>query len=595
MAGKVLEIQNIIARDNLSMDISGKYDIWRSQSEGWRNEKRELRNFVFATDTSTTSNNESGWKNTTTIPKLCQIRDNLHANYRAALFPNDDWMRWEAYTADANQKQKKDAIQAYMENKVRESDFMTTVSQLLYDYIDYGNAFAEVHFVNESTVDPLTGETLDGYIGPKLVRISPLDLVFNPTAPTFKDSPVITRYIKTVGELKCEAMKNPHLNYDLEVIQKIINNRNHIGSYGINDLEKVEAYSVDGFGSLWEYYQSGYVEILEFEGTIYDSQADEFLENQIITIIDRAHVLRKMDNPSWFGKPNKMHVGWRLRPDNLYAMGPLDNLVGMQYRIDHLENAKADALDLTIHPPIKVIGEVEEFVWGPGEEIIIDEGGDVVPLPPNPAALQVNNEIVLLQQEMEELAGAPKQAMGVRTPGEKTMYEVQSLENAAGRIFQDKITHFEIQVVEVALNMMLEISKRNMDGMDIIRVMDDDLGVQKFLEVTRDDITAKGKLRPVGARHFAMKAQLVQNLTNFANSAIGQDPTVNVHLSGKKLAKLFEEVMGLERFGLFQDNIRIIEQMETQRLTQTAQESLDVESTIDTEIPLDEQEMPVEG
>jgi hypothetical protein len=27
-------------------------------------------------------------------------------------------------------------------------------------------------------------------------------------------------------------------------------------------------------------------------------------------------------------------------------MGPLDNLVGLQYRIDHLENAKADALDL---------------------------------------------------------------------------------------------------------------------------------------------------------------------------------------------------------------------------------------------------------
>ena len=26
---------------------------------------------------------------------LTQIRDNLHANYLDALFPNDDWMKWE--------------------------------------------------------------------------------------------------------------------------------------------------------------------------------------------------------------------------------------------------------------------------------------------------------------------------------------------------------------------------------------------------------------------------------------------------------------------------------------------------------------------
>jgi hypothetical protein len=32
---------------------------------------------------------------------------------------------------------------------------------------------------------------------------------------------------------------------------------------------------------------------------------------------------------------------------------------------------------------------------------------------------------------MEEMAGAPKEAMGFRSPGEKTKYEVQRLESAA--------------------------------------------------------------------------------------------------------------------------------------------------------------------
>jgi len=47
-------------------------------------------------------------------------------------------------------------------------------------------------------------------------------------------------------------------------------------------------------------------------------------------------------------------------------------------------------------------------------------------------------------QIMEEMAGAPKEAMGIRTPGEKTRYEVQSLENRSGRIFNHKVLNFSI-------------------------------------------------------------------------------------------------------------------------------------------------------
>lgn len=55
-----------------------------------------------------------------------------------------------------------------------------------------------------------------------------------------------------------------------------------------------------------------------------------------------------MSSRNWLGKTSIVHAGWRYRPDNLWAMGPLDNIVGMQYRIDHLENLKADAMDLAV-------------------------------------------------------------------------------------------------------------------------------------------------------------------------------------------------------------------------------------------------------
>ena len=87
------------------------------------------------------------WKNTTTLPKLTQIRDNLHSNYKAALFPNDKWLSWQAYTKDAAKLDKARTITSYMENKTRESNFETECSKLILDYIDYGNCFATTHIV----------------------------------------------------------------------------------------------------------------------------------------------------------------------------------------------------------------------------------------------------------------------------------------------------------------------------------------------------------------------------------------------------------------------------------------------------------------
>jgi hypothetical protein len=262
-------------------------------------------------------------------------------------------------------------------------------------------------------------------------------------------------------------------------------------------------------------------------------------------------------------------------------MGPLDNLVGMQYRIDHLENLKADALDLTIHPPITIKGDVEPFEWGPEATIHIPEDGDVSTLPPNQAAFQVNNEIGALLQIMEEMAGAPKEAMGIRTPGEKTAFEVQQLQNAAGRIFQHKVNRFEIEFMEPILNSMLETSKRNIDVNEIARVMDDDLGVADFLSITKEDITAKGKLRPIGARHYAARAQLVQNMLGLFNSPMGQ--LIGPHISAKRLAKMVEEYMGFEQYEFIKDNAAVFEQAETQKLANQASQSIQAEAAVPTE------------
>jgi len=173
---------------------------------------------------------------------------------------------------------------------------------------------------------------------------------------------------------------------------------------------------------------------------------------------------------------------------------------------------------------------------------------------------------------MEEMAGAPKEAMGFRSPGEKTAFEVQQLQNAASRIFQNKINQFEVEFLEPILNTMLETAKRNMNLPELAKVMDDDYGVVDFLSVTKEDLTARGKIRPIGARHYATRAQLMQNMLGVFNSPVGQ--IIAPHISAKKLANMVEEYMGFEKFDFMKDNAMLFEQAEMEKLKMQIQQDL---------------------
>lgn len=578
MAKRPLQTSLVYGNDQ-ARHIAHTWETWNEERRGKRNEWQELRNYLFATDTSTTSNAALPWKNKTTVPKLCQIRDNLHSNYISALFPNDDWLKWDGYSLNDSTKGKRDAIQAYMANKCRINGFRTVASQLLLDFIDYGNAFATVDYEVNMRESARTNEMIVEYQGPVARRISPLDIVFDPTAISFEKSPKIVRSMVTIGELYSMADEDAENVYLKGVLERREKFKKNPGLYGFEKSEQIEAYNMDGFGSFMEYMESGYVELLTYYGDIFDAETRTLKKGQKIVVLDRCETLSSEDIPQWLGSSPIYHVGWRLRPDNLWGMGPLDNLVGMQYRIDHLENLKSDAMDLAVLPPLVISGEVEEFEYRPGAEIHMDDNGTITELAKNAQwVIQADNAIQMYEQRMEMYAGAPREAMGIRTAGEKTAFEVQQLQNAAGRIFQEKITHFELMLIEPVLNAMLETAVRNMNGNDIIKVIDNDLGASLFRTITKEDITATGNLRPVGARHFAAQAQMMQNLTGVFNSPLAQ--ILAPHTSGKALANLVSDLLNVGRYEVFRPNVAIEEQRETQSQVNAAQDQMAAEDAI---------------
>lgn len=555
--------------DAIAQDIVRKWSDATNSKTAFMEKGLEARKYLASTSTATTEVGKLPWKNRTTIPKLTQIADNLHSYYMAAFMPADDWFVWEGSNELAQVKAR--TIQQYMRAKLRVSKFREALSKLVRDWIIYGNCFGAVTWVEEYTIEPITKNRIPKYIGPKLYRISPYDICINHRAVSFDKSWLIKREVVAVSDLLTDETIP-------EEIKKALREPRTVANDELVDSYKKAGLEIDGFVDLNTYFDSGYAELLEFWGDLYDPARGEVLQNQQIVIADRSTVILQRTNPSWTGQKPFAHSGWRGQPDNLYAQGPLDQLVGMQYRCDHLENLKADAFDQIIHPMVKIKGDlVDDFEFGPGQRIHCGLDGDVDFLRPDSSVLQADNQIAIYHGLMELMAGSPREMMGFRTPGEKTAFEVQTLQAGADRLFLDKVNHFEETFIEPILNLMFELIIRNLDIVDVVRVFNDETKAEEISRITRDDLAATGVLRPMGGKHYAARNKRVQELSQFLQ-IVGSNPLFNSHFSAVRAGNMLEEELGFDKWNLFEENIGIKEQINSQvqaaLLQQMAQQAL---------------------
>src|SRR6266576_1833544 len=304
MTGRVMQLENVISPDLLATRITERFVEWDLLRQNKKNSWEEVRRYVYATDTTQTTNANLPWKNKTTIPKLCQIRDNLFANYVATLFPKRKWLEWQANDTDSNSVDKKNAIVNRMSWCTEQPNFRPEVEKIIQDYIDFGNSFATVEYVDMRVEQP--DKTQVGYVGPAIRRISPLDIVFNPTAESFIQSPKIIRSIISLGELKemLERLSNDENKEEYEELYKYLKDiRFHARMDQGEWIQKDRLYSMDGFTSYRSYLQSDYCEVLTFYGDWYDNYTDTFEKNKVITVVDRHKLIANRPNASFFGYP----------------------------------------------------------------------------------------------------------------------------------------------------------------------------------------------------------------------------------------------------------------------------------------------------
>jgi len=562
--------------DALAGQIMNLQSTWKSARELAESRWAEITQYVFATSVRDTTNVQNEWSNSTHRPKLYNIYNNLLVNTDFSLFPKADWLEFISYDQQKDSKEKREAALAYLRTKHRLSGFRKIIRSLISDWLLYGNCFVGIEYVSEYNTNPFTGEKEYSYVGPRPYRISPYNIVFNPTAASFADSPKIVEIHKSLGEIERDIQEG-NSNFSLDVLNRMKEDRINVNNKYENDTHKARSFRIQGIGEIQEYYNSGHVVLHEFYGDIYDSCTGEFLKNRVITVADGRYVLRNEPLNTFSGKPNIYHCVWKEAPDSLWGFGPLNNLVGMQYRINHLENAKADAFDQMLEPDMVFQGDPEIKRVGAAIHYFVSETGNVFPLAPDTTVLNADFQIQQTENDMEMYAGAPREAVGIRTPGEKTAFEVDTLMSAANRVFEYQTTIFS-DFLEDIVNGELEEAKKNLSGSDIISILDKEWGIEQFVKITREDLMSNGKVIPVGARDAARKARLAQQMQQFYATGM-TDPEVAQHFPARGIAEMWSEILDIEN--LYVPFGRIPEQLEAQRQQMAAQDALQEESMID--------------
>lgn len=550
--------------ESLAQGIAQKWSEWNNVRDPAMSLWAEIDSYLHATDT-TQIEGGSNWDHKTFLPVLTEIHEDLIAIVNSTVFPHDDWLGWKGHDIMSEAEASRKKVLSYLNHIHKVNGFTTIFRKVIDDMLRYGNCFVQCRYVDHSYENEEGVKV--GYVGPEPYRISPYDIVFNPTACSFEAAPKIIRSVMSMGEFISWSKSLPSLISE-EAVQGLVDARMDGGhSNDTSDTKKNQQYIPDGYGSI-EQYQEG-IELLWFYGSVYDPSTGEVHEDRCIVVADRNTVLfDKLETNEMIFKGS-----WRPRADNLWSQGPLDNLVGMNYMINHRENAKNDAIDKFTLPDRAYVGDVEEiYDEATGHtKYIMPEGGSVTDVTPDSTVLTFDNQVLLHTDWMRRAARLPQQLAGFRTPGEKTAFEVQNLNDGAFRGFILKASQFEEDLVEKYVTAEIHLAKEHFGS--VVRVLgQDEEGILTMLDITEEDLNANGKLVPMGARRFARNLQQNAALQNLVGSGLTQ--LIGKHVDTFKTAKIWEQLGGFDQHEVIEKMAFIEESLEEEQAMAAAQETV---------------------
>ena len=407
-----------IRSDQLAVALANKFRLMMLARQARFTLWTELHDFAMQTDTSDTSNATS-WKNNIAVPVIPYILDVLTAQYYRILFPQKDWFEVVPHDILKN-AQKAKFVKAYLLRQFAQLNVQPKLREVIRETVLYGNSLCG--FVEQ---------------GGKLVFVKPpiQDWCRDVFAQNFDNSFLACRFRVPYASLfslypEDKVRRMGDIYKDSELYTSWLKNRNLM-------IEKYNPFLTDRLN------QRGFAELIYFYGDFYNEETQEILKDRLIIVGNGTTILY---NEECLDKPF-VQAQYRETLDDGYGTG-LENLTGIAWHINKLQNNIADVMDIIANPICVVKSENDvKFNYVPNAQIQMSREDSIEFISPDHSVLNQYKQIDFLFEMAKKVSGAQEEKIGQRQPGEKTATEVTLLSQGADNLFEHFAKQFEYFVI----------------------------------------------------------------------------------------------------------------------------------------------------
>ncbi len=217
----------------------------------------------------------------------------------------------------------------------------------------------------------------------------------------------------------------------------------------------------------------------------YDNRIEDGIEileywtdDRLITIANRTHLLRDIDNPFAHQKKPFVRVVHTPIPFEFYGMGAIEPIAGLQLELNTKRNQRLDNVNFVINrmwmAQRGAIDDERQLVSRPGGIIVVNDIAGVQPLPTPDVTASSYEEEKLIKLDIQNVSGISDYIRGLPTSNRETATEIQIKTTQASNRFEFTFKLMAEMGIKRIAEMILLLDKQFLEEEKVIRVLKSD-------------------------------------------------------------------------------------------------------------------------
>lgn len=215
-------------------------------------------------------------------------------------------------------------------------------------------------------------------------------------------------------------------------------------------------------------------------------------DDRVVTIANRAVIIREAKNPFYHGKKPFVHIINNVVPHEFYGLGEVEPLERLQHELNAKRNQRLDAVNLILNPIFKLIrgkgvniDDVQNMQ--PGSIVRMNEPDGLQPLLVPDVKTSAYNEEEMVKRDMQDVSGMYDYARGATPARRETATAITSLQEMANMRFQKRLRLIiEMGIIRLT-EMLVALNQQYMTTTKVIPIVGRGEGIN-FMRVTPQEI-----------------------------------------------------------------------------------------------------------